>query len=370
VLYLSFRSSDEEGEPQLPSPFVDDVRALFTAELWVQRGRRLLAEVTWRPAQAPTPLELRRSQAARSPGPEPVALSAPVEPAALALLAARETEAARGLESFAACGVRWLVESVLRPRRLDPDPEPMRRGSLAHDLLERTLTRLRETTGSARLAPERREAAAAELRGVLAEVKVQGAQARANLRALEADLFRWLDAECEADTGMEPARLEWSFGRPDDADGPLELAGMRITGRVDRIDVGPGGTALVRDYKNSTGAPAAKWVPDARLQGALYAIAVRELLGLDPAGALYQPLSGADLRPRGAVRAGAPGSAGLVGNDVLDPEAFDVLMGEMTDLARDVAARMRAGEIAPCPERCTPRGCAYPGICRARETEA
>ena len=64
VLFLSFRSSDEEGDPVQPSAFIDDVRALFTDELWERRGRRLLAEVTWPPGSAPTPHELRRARAA------------------------------------------------------------------------------------------------------------------------------------------------------------------------------------------------------------------------------------------------------------------------------------------------------------------
>ena len=34
ALFLSFRASDEEGGPQQASPFLDDVRALFTDELW------------------------------------------------------------------------------------------------------------------------------------------------------------------------------------------------------------------------------------------------------------------------------------------------------------------------------------------------
>ena len=73
ALFLSFRSSDEEGGPQQPSPFLDDVRALFTDELWEGRGRRLLAEVTWPPAEAPTPHELRRAQAAGGEAPPPAA---------------------------------------------------------------------------------------------------------------------------------------------------------------------------------------------------------------------------------------------------------------------------------------------------------
>src|SRR5215218_9868656 len=127
VLFLSFRSSDEDGDPVQASPFVADVRSLFTDELWRERGTRLLAEVTWPPATAPTPHELRRAQAAAQRVPEPSALAAPQTDAVLAALAARGPEAARSLETFAACGVRWLVESVLKPERAEPDPEPLRK---------------------------------------------------------------------------------------------------------------------------------------------------------------------------------------------------------------------------------------------------
>ena len=374
VLFLSFRSSDEEGDPQIPSPFIADVRDLFTDELWTGRGRRLLAEVTWPPAQAPTPLELRRAQAVTQPLADPPALGAISDPDVLAELAARHREPASAIEAFAACGVRWLVESMLRPTRLDPDPEPMRRGSIAHRVLERTLTGLRERTGSARLGPHSLAAAREELTAAIAELagRRPGARVRAALRTLEVDLNRWLEAECDVDTGMEPEHLEWSFGGDDDEHGALELAGgMRVGGRVDRIDVGPGGTAIVRDYKNSKGYPRAKWVEEGRLQAALYAAAARELLGLEPVGAVYQPLAGPDLRPRGAVRRDAPGAQAMVKNDVVDtPEEFEALLAELEALAATSAQDLRAGRIAPCPDRCTPRGCAYPGICRAPERPA
>ena len=368
VLLLSFRSTDEEGEPQLRSPFVDDVRDLFTDELWTARGRRLLAEVTWPAAEAPTPLELRRSRAVLAQEAEQGPLPAPRSPSVLGALAAREVESARGLEAFAACGVRWLVERVLKPERLDPDPEPMTRGSLAHAVLECTLRGLKERTGSARLAPETLDAASAELRAAVAELggSRAGARSRAGLRALEVDLLRWLEAEATTGPGFEPRWLEWSFGGEGDAHGPLALAGVRVSGRVDRIDVGPGGEALVRDYKNSKGYPQATWAADGHLQAALYALAARELLGLDPAGALYQPLRGRDLRPRGAVRDG-DGAVGLVPNDVVDAGAWEALLDELRSEAEDAARRLRAGELRPCPERCTPRGCGYPGICRAPE---
>ncbi len=373
VLLLSFCSSDEEGEPRLRSPFVDDVRDLFTEDLWTGRGRRLLAEVVWPPAQAPTPLELRRAQAVGTGG-EGRALRPPDAPAVVAALAGHATESAGGLETFASCGVRWLVDRILKPQRLDPDPEPLTRGSLAHAVLERTLHSLKASTGSARLTPATRDAARRALASVVDGCRGQasgGARERARLRALEVELGRWLDAECATGPGFEPEWLEWSFGGADDAHPALELDGVRVTGRVDRIDVGPGGEALVRDYKASKGFPRATWAPDGHLQGALYALAARELLGLDPAGALYQPLRGRDLRPRGAVRAG-DAAAGLVDTDVVEAGEWEALLGELRAEAEAAASRLRAGDLRPCPERCTPRGCAYPGICRAPDavTEA
>ncbi len=171
VLFLSFRSSDEEGDPVQPSAFVDDVRALFTDELWDRRGKRVLAEVTWPPRDAPTAHELRRARAAEQDLADPPALAPPSSAPVLATLGERRTEAARGLETFAGCGVRWLVESLLRPERVEPDPDAMRRGSLAHQVLERTLRRLRERTGSGRLTPASLPAALEELEAAMADLR-------------------------------------------------------------------------------------------------------------------------------------------------------------------------------------------------------
>ena len=195
ALFLSFRTSDEEGGPLQPSPFVDDVRALFTEELWTGRGRRMLAEVTWPPAEAPTPHELRRAQAFVEQRPDPEPLAAPTAPPVLAALAGRDRESARGLEAFAACGVRWVVEQLLRPDAVEPDPEPMRRGSLIHAVLERTLRGLKARTGSGRVTPETLEAALGEMHEAIGEVGARrrrrpgargGARAGGRPRALSA----------------------------------------------------------------------------------------------------------------------------------------------------------------------------------------
>ncbi len=372
VLFLSFRSSDEEGDPVQPSAFVDDVRALFTDELWTRRGRRLLGEVTWPPAAAPTPHELRRARAVAEELPEPPPLGAPLTEPVLGLLAARDTEAARGLESFAGCGVRWLIESVLRPQRTEPDPEPMRRGSIAHAVLEQTLRRLREREGSARLTPASLPAALEELDAAMADRRAAaaGTRARAALRELEVDLRRLLRHEAETGPALEPRWLEWSFGRDGDEHGPLPLAGagMGVTGRVDRIDVDAGGRALVRDYKGRTVSAGARWARDRRLQVALYTLAVRELLELETVGALYQPVGHRDVRARGLVRDDVPGS--YVNGDVVDGESFDAALDEARATATRAAADIHAGRVRACPDSCLPSGgCAYPAICRAGDGE-
>ncbi len=312
VLFLSFRSSDEDGDPLQPSPFVADVRALFTDELWRERGTRLLAEVTWPPATAPTPHELRRAQAAAERVPEPAALARPAVGRRARLRWPRAgPRPPAAVETFAACGVRWLSRRCSSPQRAEPDPEPMRRGSLAHAVLEATLRGLQGAhgVGAAGRGHRRRRAGRARAR---ARRGAREPRPRARDRPRQGRRCgrsrRTSCATCA--TRPRPARgwsrewLEWSFGREGDSHGALALngSGYSVTGRVDRIDVDGSGRAVVRDYKGKTVHAGARWAQDGRLQAALYALAARELLGLEPAGALYQPIGKGDRRPRGFVR--------------------------------------------------------------------
>jgi ATP-dependent helicase/DNAse subunit B len=69
----------------------------------------------------------------------------------------------------------------------------------------------------------------------------------------------------------------------------LELpGGITVTCRVDRIDVFPNNDCVIVDYKSSKTASVQKLVASrTRLQGPLYALAVREELNLNPVAMIY-----------------------------------------------------------------------------------
>ena len=204
------------------------------------RGRRLLAEVTWPPAEAPTPHELRRA-AGRRASEAPDAGAA--RPRPRRPRCSRAARRARPRVRARPGDVRRLPGQVAdrapaAPEPVDPDPEAMRRGSLAHAVLERTLR------AAARSAPARRGSRRSRCRRrwrscARRDRRARGRPrarppARAAARALEVDLERYIRHEAAAGAGYEPRQLEWSFGGEDDA--PLMIDGVAVSGRVDRVD--------------------------------------------------------------------------------------------------------------------------------------
>jgi hypothetical protein len=80
---------------------------------------------------------------------------------------------------------------------------------------------------------------------------------------------------------------------------------------------------------------------------------------------MYQPLGGAEARPRGAVRRDADPGLAAFATDRVDPEALEELLEACADLARTAVAQIRAGALEPAPEKCAyTGGCAHPTICR------
>ena len=378
-LVLSSRVTDEEGRAEAPSFFLEDVQDVFApGSLDAAVARRPLGDVVWPPETAPSPDERERALAARGPRANPPAPDGLHADRLLVELAARRDFSAGELETLSGCGVRWLVEKVVRPAGLAPDPEQLVRGRYAHDVLRATLERLRERTGSASVSPETLPEAEATLTEVLDElaeehrVSPRDGRMRAARRRLERDLARHLRREADAGGVYEPTHLELEFGLGEEgADEALpalalEAEGIRVRGRIDRVDT-LGDRAVVRDYKGgSSVSGVGKWKEDGRLQVPLYMLAVRELLGLEPAGGLYVPLGGRG-GARGVVSAPEAEAIGgdLSRSDAREDEEIDALLAAARERVADAVERVRAGDVRPCPERCGPKGsCLHPSICR------
>jgi ATP-dependent helicase/nuclease subunit B len=375
LLVLSWHTADDEGRATPRSLFVDDVCDLFEPGLLERRARRALGtvDVPPEPQVDPSPPNFVLF---------PAGLRRPDEPLRDELLLSELAErpwSASAMERRIACPVAWFVERLLRPGELEPDAEPLARGALAHAVLKDTFEDLRARTGSARLtsvslaqARELLDAAllANEARHPLAATPERRLAAR---RRLEADLERYLAQAAESESPLEPSEFELGFGfdgeddRGEASELPaLELGGgFRLRGRIDRIDVGSRGEAVVYDYKGKDPPPAARWIKDGKLQLALYMRAAEELLGVQAVGGLYQPLAGEDLRPRGVLDGDSGLELGCVSTDVLEHAEVAELLAEALATARAVAEETARGELEARPQTCAWRGgCRYPTICR------
>ncbi len=374
LLVLSWHTADDDGAPSSQSLFVEDVCDLFGPALREGRARRSLGAAGW-PGPGDPPARFQRREQALTAAREP---ARPLEPLSDELLLAELEEgrlwSASSLEVWAACPVRWFVERLLHAEDLDPDPEPLARGALAHAALKDTLEGLRCLTGSARLTPERLALAHSLLHAALREhaeefpLSVAPERVPGVRRRLEADLARYLEHAAQRESPLEPTHLELSFGFPEERDGVAALdlgEGLLIRGRIDRVDVGSGAAAVVYDYKGRTAPDAGKWAQERSLQVALYMRVVEQRLGLRAVGGFYQPLSGRDLRARGLLDADAELGLETVNGDVREHPEFDSLLEEAVALARQAAHEAREGALEPRPDSCAyAGGCRYPTICR------
>lgn len=399
---ISYRSCDEEGAALSPSPFLDDLEAVLGGA-WRERREQITA-ARFTPARPDALVgSSARSDAlvgrpARPDARQPAGSVEPpvraLSPDTLARVQNGRLLSASALEAYARCPVRWLVEQQLRLRDLEPDPEALARGSFIHAVLERVL----RGVGGA-ITPGNVADAEAELTAALSESDNDPspgsppAVRAALIRGIEADLRRFIHHEAETGNGWPATQLELRFGAGDEdgtpplrlgddpdggenpggggqSDGVGHLEGVELAGRIDRVDVEPGGQrAIVRDYKSGRHRSdwgAAAWLENDHLQVGLYMLAARRLLGLDSVGGFYQPLSGGKLQARGAYLADVTAADDSARPDALEAGDLDELLAAVEGRALELAARLRAGELRPCPQTCGSDGCAYPSICWAR----
>ena len=421
-LILSYRDSDEVGAAVAArSPFLDEIRRLLDppppldgvdpVEEAITEGRGL-ADLVYPATTAPSEDELARSVAVCSEASDTQGLldAAGAPPATCERVAARVAAAQRAeeatrkpgplgnpaviealravpayggttLEGFDVCSYRWFVGHELRPRPLDPTPDPLLQGSLMHEALYRLY---REKPGG---DPCPRPSSLTTWVGRGRELVMELARERelgehpaerAIRRSVEGLLARFLAEEAKREgAAFEPWLLEARFGADEESERPpLEINGWLLHGAIDRVDRAPDGRALIHDYKVASRAPAArKLEEEAKLQLQLYLMAVKRW-GAKPAGALYHPLRATkDRRPRGLVPDDAAddlAAYNLVGTDVLTVEEFDGLLEEALERASGIVGRMRDGDIGRDPgpraglrgHDVCPSHCDFAPICR------
>jgi ATP-dependent helicase/DNAse subunit B len=411
-LFLSCRDSDENGAAEAPSPFLDEIERLLEPGEGDVRGRGL-AEVVHRVADAPSEDELARAIAAWGPGSEPrrlleaagagddvaariearlaaarvaeMATRAPgplSNPAVIEALGGVDAYGGTTLEGFDVCSYRWFVSHELAPQPLDPLPDPLVQGGIAHAALCALYEE--RPAGEALPRPATLGAWIARGRELVAEIAAgrglgEHPTERAMLARVEGLLARFLADEAgRGEGGFEPWLLEAGFSEAEESEMPaLEIDGWRLHGAIDRVDRASDGRALVLDYKlSSKVTPREKLEEEAKLQLQLYMIAVAELWEAEAVGGLYHPLRGtSERRPRGLVREDAIAELagfGLSRTDKVDREEFDQLLADARRRAGEIVARMRAGGIDRDPgprlglrnHGVCPQFCEFAPICR------
>lgn len=373
LLALSWHAADERGDPSVPSPFLDEVLDLLPQGALERAVTRPLGAAGFTGALAATDRERALAAIGAGPSTHPAPLTPLSDPGVLAELTAREVWSASSLETWLACPVRWFVDRLLRPDDLLPEPEPLGRGRLMHAVLEHVFRALQQARPGP-LVPSRRAEArrlvheALDIVGPEHRLSPDPRRDRIARRRAEADLLALVDHLADEEWRYVPTAFELAFGGAKDEHPAVEIApGLRLSGRIDRVDVEPeGARAVVVDYKGTTAYGAQEWLRDARIQVALYARALPALLDVEPAGAFYQPTSKPrDLQARGAERDDAATGVARPA-DVLAAEEFETLLADATALAVRAVDEIRAGRLEARPGTCGFRGdgCAYPSICR------
>jgi hypothetical protein len=125
----------------------------------------------------------------------------------------------------------------------------------------------------------------------------------------------------------------------------------------------------VQYYKSGSHAHSAAQIESERkLQIPLYMLVLRDLVGIEPLGGIYRPLSG-ERKPRGLLRAEEreEGVPGFAKNDYLDEAAFWSQVERARELAVGIADRIRKGDVRHDPKSgdC-PTWCELWPMCRVR----
>lgn len=280
-------------------------------------------------------------------------------------------------ESYLACPYLWFVQRRLRAESLDEDFGPLQMGDFAHHALCEFYPRFQAEAGALKVTPALLPQAKAIMEDVLAAAEALqfelGPESnrlvprtefeRREVAALRRRLVGFLDFEAQFLPGFHPAYFEYGVGAKE----KVEYAGVRLVGKIDRIDVDGSGHAVIVDYKGSVSAAyepfGEEGAPPKKVQTLIYAQVVKRLLGLDVVGALYLGY-GRTPKVAGAFDPVAIEAAHLPAMrhdrcrcEVEGQRSFSGLLDETEKRCARVAERLLSGDVAPAPAGV--HACAY-----------
>ncbi len=225
------------------------------------------------------------------------------------------------LETYAKCPFQYFVakvlESKVKEEEIEDEPSSLERGDLAHKILcafygER---RDRGDLPISQCSNEDFEAAKQQLDELLYSISEGKRKDRVDvnennlfweieIEKLQTALHKWLEAERTYDLHVMPYFFEVSFGptnQPGDpglsCSEPINISGVRLNGKIDRIDIGEGVFNII-DYKTGSSTIRIQDILEGRsLQLPIYLqIAGKlldehdELTDLKPAAGLYHKI--------------------------------------------------------------------------------
>ena len=325
LVTLSYPEFDARGERNLPSLYLEDL-ALPMQDSRAVRPQPRIVPAPGRPWRfAP-----RRSSNSCARGPRRISPTA--------------------LESFLQCPFQYFAGRILRLETAPPRPEDrldfLTQGNIVHEVLAtwwadpRNLDTLFEQI----------------LARHCEELRIPLRYHTERLRNAMLDDLRSFAADARWPRAGFQSRTEPKFVFPL---GPS----LHISGRIDRLDLAPGGRAWVIDYKYSAAQRVkARHADDNLLQAPLYMMAAERALGVKPVGMFYIGLKG------GILYAGW--SETPVGElpHVALPENWRQRTEERT---LQVVEEIRSGRIAVAPADLDNCGfCDYRDVCRVSLRQA
>jgi ATP-dependent helicase/DNAse subunit B len=302
----------------------------------------------------------------------------------------RQTYTVSELEKALACPFQHYLAYRLRLRGAAESAGPLDQGQILHEALRRFFTEVRGGP-----FPDPEEAAArlrAICRALFDEVPMDARPYR--VRLAEGAILRYLEVFLERErefreaTLLEPRHLEFAFGPQREADedegrGPTDVASTQqslvlrhgdtevcLSGKIDRIDLAPGGRhAFVFDYKLGK-APAKSLREGESLQMPVYWLAVEQLLGLSPVGGAYDAMRERrrEVFARCDLTDHAFSNKGIIGKNALGKIQFEALLEQARANVVQAAGLIERLEVAPMPAKpATCRYCHLKDCCRPEE---